>query len=122
MVRRRACRLSARSCGQSFGGDSLEARFSCDEPVGADRKLDPLSVAFLCNAGDVNPIEVGRRVAAVFLAQVLVPEQSTRSTQPDEKAVRAVAGVYRNTTTGALFASIGAELGCAPTMAWRWLR
>ena len=79
-------------------------------------------MAFLCNAGDVNPIEVGRRVATVFLAQVLVPEQSTRSTQPDEKAVRAVAGVYRNTTTGALFASIGAELGCAPTMAWRWLR
>lgn len=59
-----------------------------------------LSVAVLCNAGEVNPVELGRRIAGLFLADKMKPEPPVQPVQVAPEALAARAGIYRSPRTG----------------------
>jgi CubicO group peptidase (beta-lactamase class C family) len=63
------------------------------------------SVATLCNLGTINPTQLARRVAEVYLEDVLAPAEAAAATasQPsvDADAVSAYTGLYRHPVTRA---------------------
>jgi len=73
-----------------------------------------LSVALLCNAAAVNPTQIARQVAEIYLADRLKPAIDNK---PTAKQIAAAFGVYRSTWTGEPL-TIGPGLNSLGTRTW----